>query len=61
MLSLDKNTRKPITGRTKIRQGTTTKADNIELISAIAEIAITGSVALESRRCEVIRTVKTLD
>lgn len=61
MLSLDKNTLKIITGRMQIRQGAPTKDDNMEVISAIVKITITGSAGHECRRFEIIWTVKTLD
>ena len=54
MLSLDKNTLKIITGRMQIRQGAPTKDDNMEVISAIVKITITGSAGHECRRFEII-------
>ena len=49
MLSLDENIdkQKMVTGRTQIKPGVPTKIDDMELISAIAKIAITGSAANE--------------
>ena len=35
--------------------------DNEELIAAISQIAISGSVLHERRRSEIIKTVETLD
>ena len=61
MLSLDKNTRNMITGWMQIRPGALTKVNNLELISGITKIAITGSAVHERWRSEVIRKVKTLD
>ena len=54
MLSLDKNTLKIITGRMQIRQGAPTKDDNMEVISAMVKITITGSAGHECRRFEII-------
>ena len=60
ILSLDKNTQKMVTERMQIRPGALTKVA-MELISAIENIAITGSAMYERRRAKVTRTVKTLD
>ena len=60
ILSLDKNTQKVVTERMQIRPGALTKVA-MELISAIENIAITGSAMYECRRAKVTQTVKTLD
>ena len=50
-----------ITGRTQITPRAPTKFNNMELISAIAKIAIAGFAARERQRSEVIQTDETLD
>ena len=48
-------------GKTVISPGAPQKVNHVELIAAIARIAIWGSAAHDRRRNEVIRSVKTLD
>ena len=60
--ALDGETRKKVTRKGTSEPGRPQKYDNAELIKAVCQIAIPGSVAHERRRNEVIRTVvKSLD
>ena len=49
------------TGRAAIRPRAPAKVDNMEVISVIQKIAITGSAAYKRGRSEVIQTVKIMD